>query len=77
MFSMWFKKITLHPFWRILIFLIGIFSAKTRGIFFCPFLQRCRTSGSLLKYHYSIFIILNLFPHEILKGRVVIFDFDR
>jgi hypothetical protein len=38
MFSMWFKKNTLHLFWRTVILPIDIHSAKTRGICcFVPF----------------------------------------
>jgi hypothetical protein len=41
MFALRFKKNTLYPFWRILIFLIGVFSGQNAGyLLFCPFLQR-------------------------------------
>jgi len=49
MFAMRFKKTILYPFWRIIIFLIGVFSGQNPGyLLFCPFLQRCRTSGALV-----------------------------
>jgi len=77
MFDTWFLKkypssVLANPYfldWR-------VFGQNMRYLLFCLFLQRCRTSGALSKYNYSIFIILNLFSLEIPTGRVVIYDFD-
>gem|GEM_PF-2383210 len=77
-FAMWFKIITLHSFWRILIFLIDIHSAKTRGIFsYVFFYEDVAPLVLCQKKNYSIFIILNLFSLDVLTVRVIICDFDR